>query len=325
MRLLHSVALLVAVVVAALSSSHLAAQAISTTGIERDMRREWSWRIAYDNDFFTATDKYFTQGIVLEVVSPSLRRIPLTGVLLTPSRSTLRFGVSYEDDGYTASDLKASQILVNDHPYAGTKQLRLFSIAIDTTRALRTTSALTLGIIGQGAGGAEIQTYIHRHTGNTIPQGWHNQIRNDAIVNYEASVERPLLQRGGMVITGFGVGRLGTYNTAATVGSTLMLGRVGVPFASLGGHARAFYVYAKPQLNVVGYDATLQGGIFNRTSPYTITASDLSRVVYRQQLGAVYRSRSTFIEYYQSLGTREFQSGKAHKSGGFQFGMSFSR
>ncbi len=312
-------------VVATVSSAHLAAQAISTTGIERDLRRDSYWRLAYDNDFFTATDKYFTQGIVLEVVSPSIRRVPLTGVLLAPSHSAVRFGVSYEDDGYTASDLKASQILLNDHPYAGTKQLRLFSIAIDTTRARRITSALTLGIIGQGAGGAEIQTYIHRRTGNTIPQGWHNQIRNDAIVNYEASVERPLLQRAGMLITGFGTGRLGTYNTAATLGSTIMLGRVGSPFASRAGRTRTFYVYAKPQLNLVGYDATLQGGLFNRTSPYTISAGDLSRVVYRQQIGAVYRSGNKFIEYYQSLGTREFQSGKAHKSGGFQFGMSFGR
>ena len=305
------------------TASHLTAQAITTTGAERDPGRASYWRLAYDNDFFTATDRYFTQGIVLEVVSPALRRVPLMRVLVTPARSAVRYGVAYEDDGYTASDLKASQILVDDHPYAGTKQLRLFSIAIDTTRARRVTSALTLGIIGQGAGGAEIQTFIHRHTGNTIPLGWHNQIRNDAIVNYEASVERPLMQRAGLLITGFGMGRVGTYNTAATLGSTLMLGRVGSPFTSLTGRSRQFYLYAKPQLNLVGYDATLEGGLFNRSSPYTISAGALSRVVYRHQVGAVYRSGNTYLEYYRSVGTREFQGGRAHKSGGFQLAMSF--
>ena len=296
-------------------------QAISTTGVERDTRSPAFWRVAYDNDFFTATDRYFTQGIAIEVVSPSLVRFPLRHVLVTPGGSWTRFGVAYEDDGYTASDLKASQILTRDHPYAGTKQLRLFDIAIDTVRRRRVTSSLNVGLIGQGAGGAEIQTFIHEHTGNTIPQGWHNQIRNDVIVNYEAAVERETYRIGrSLLLTGTAMARAGTYNTAVTAGATLLAGRIGDPFSQRTS-GRAIYAYFKPQLNVVGYDATLQGGLFNRTSPYTISASDLSRVVYRQQLGVVFRSGRLYAEYYQSLGTREFQSGRAHKTGGIQIGV----
>ncbi len=304
-----------------LTAGIASAQAITTSGIERDARGASYTRVAYDNDFFAATDRYFTQGIVVEVVTPRLRESVLRRVLLAPRESRARIGLAFEDDGYTASDLKRTEILRGDHPYAGTKQLRAFSIADDSAHALRMTSALTAGIIGQGAGGKAIQTFIHRRTGNTIPQGWGNQIRNDLILNYEAGVERVAFRRDGrLLVTGSALGRVGTYNTAGTVGLTAMLGRVGDPFASA--HpGRELFAYIKPQLNVVAYDATLQGGLFNRSSPYTITAAELSRAVYRQTVGLVYRSRSMFVEYYGSVATPEFRGARAHRSGGVQFGF----
>ncbi len=304
----------------------LAAQAISTTGIERDLPASSSWRLAYDNDFFTATDRYFTQGIVLEVTSPGLSRLALMRMLIAPGGTVKRHSVVFEDDGYTASDLKAPQILTGDHPYAGTKQLRIQAIATDTLRRQRITSSLNVGIIGPGAGGKEIQTFIHRRTGNTIPQGWGNQIRNDLILNYEAGVDREIFRAGRtLLITGGGLARAGTYNTALTAGPTVTVGRVGTPFSAPQSAKRAFYLYAKPQVNLVGYDATLQGGLFNRSSPYVISDADVSRVVYRQQVGLVYRTGSVLIEYYRSFASPEFRGGRAHRSGGFQIGVFRSR
>jgi lipid A 3-O-deacylase len=309
-----------------LGAAQLCAQAISTVGIERSPQRDAWWRIVYDNDFFTATDKYFTQGMVIELVTPALRRWPTRNLLIAPRGSVTRFGIAYEDDGYTASDLKVSTILPNDHPYAGTRQLRFFATATDTTQPMRVSSSLNVGLIGQGAGGKTVQSYIHRITGNTIPQGWHNQIRNDVILNYEAMVERPLLQRGrSLLLSGLAVGRIGTFNTAATIGATLMLGHVGSPFSMTADGGCGLYVYLKPQLNIVGYDATLEGGMFNHTSPYTISAGDISRLVYREQYGIVYRSGRHSVEYYRSIGTREFRGGLAHQSGGIQFTMPLGR
>ncbi len=308
-----------------LAAGPLSAQAVNTAGVERDTGQPHSWRLAYDNDFFTATDRYFTQGIVLEVFDPRLSG--LSRVLLpAPRGGSLRTGIAYEDDGYTPSDLKAPGILRGDHPYVGTKQFRMLGIATDTLRHQRITSALTLGIIGQGAGGAEIQTFIHRRTGNTIPRGWVHQIRNGAIVNYDLGIERQVYRAGRrLLLTTSGMARLGTYNTGVTGGATVMLGRIGTPFAPLSDARRAFYLYAKPQLNVVGHDATLQGAVFGMASPYTIRAADVARLVYRQQVGIVYRSGSKFIEYYRTAATREFRGAIAHRSGGFLFGVTRGR
>jgi lipid A 3-O-deacylase len=303
-----------------------AAQAITTTGVERETGQPNSWRLVYDNDFFRGTDRYFTQGIMLEVFDTRLAHIPLMRLLPASRSAVVKRGVAYEDDGYTASDLKAPDILQGDHPYAGTKQLRLLSIALDTIHQQRITAALTLGIIGQGAGGAAIQTFIHRHTGNTIPRGWVHQIRNDAIVNYEIGIERAVLQAGrSVMVSAAGMARAGTFNTALSVGATTMIGRIGTPFAATSSGRRWFYLYATPQLQAVGHDATLQGGLFNRSSPYTVPAGDVARLVYRQRVGLVYRSGSRFIEYFHSTATPEFRGARAHRSGGLLIGVGHSR
>ena len=42
------------------------------------------FRFSYDNDFFTKTDEYYTQGINIELVSPTLRYNPLSKLSDTP-------------------------------------------------------------------------------------------------------------------------------------------------------------------------------------------------------------------------------------------------
>jgi lipid A 3-O-deacylase len=306
-------------VAALLYASTLTAQAVATAGVERDPGGDSFWRLAYDNDFFAATDRYFTQGVVFEVGAPWVRRIPLRRALIAPAGSSTRYSLAYEDDGYTPTDLKAAEILATDRPYAGTKQLRLIAVARDTLRRQRISSALTVGIVGQGAGGAEIQTWIHRRTGNTIPRGWRHQIRNDVILNYEAGVERALLTAGShLTLSGSGVGRVGTYNTSLALGTTLLVGQTASAFRSV--TSRAAFVYLKPQVVLVGHDATLQGGLFNRSSPYTIASSNVRRAVYRQSAGFVYRRGGWYAEYYQSLITPEFVGGLRQRSGGFVLG-----
>ncbi len=321
------VALLAAVVGAWPSISR--AQAIHSTGIERVVPSESYWRLTYENDFFTATDRFYTQGILLEVVHPRLDIRALRKLLYAPDGARTRFGVAFEDNGYTSSDLKQSTIPVGDRPYAGTKQLRAFAIANDTASRRITTSSLTLGVIGPAAGGREIQTYLHRKTGNTIPMGWTHQIQNDLILNYDVATEQQLTRsRTNADVSGTAAARVGTFHTAATVGATLRFGRlpVAAPVPTLrdvgvARTPRSFFVYAKPQLQLVGYDATLQGGLFNRANPYTIATGDLSRTVYRQQLGFVYQSSTRYVELSHIYTTASFRGGSAHRTGGIGFGV----
>lgn len=304
------------------ASSTVAAQAISTIGMERAVQSNSLWRLSYENDFFGATDRYYTQGVHFEVVHPHARIPGVARLLVAPVGTRTRFGIAFEDDGYTSSDLKQATIPFGDHPFAGTKQLRAFVIANDTLRDRVTSSSLTIGLIGPGAGGREIQTFIHQRTGNTIPMGWTHQIRNDLILNYEVTGEQVVRRWGrGAQFSVSGVARAGTFSTALSSGTTLMLGRLPSELASGASTSRSLYVYAKPQLQFVGYDATLQGGVFNRSSPYTIATGDVSRAVYRQYVGIVYQSGSRYIEFFRGYNSRTFREGRSHSTGGIVFGI----
>lgn len=318
-----------------LGSIPLPAQEINPVSVERETTRERYWRLVYENDFFTATDRYYTQGILLEFVHPALRRIPVTRLLLQPHDYQLRFGLAYEDDGYTASDLKVAEIRPGDHPYAGTKQLRAYAIAADTSRARRITSGLTLGVIGPAAGGRAIQTFLHRRTGNTIPQGWRNQIRNDVILNYDASVAQRVVRAAETIeLVAHVGGRIGTFGTGSQAGATLMLGRLGARRLPVGSgpatdgsedRGRALFAYVRPALSLTLHDATLQGGLFNRSSPYTISAADITRLGYTQRFGLIYRSGAHYVEYFQTFTSAPFRGGRAHRTGGIVVGWPLGR
>ncbi len=311
-------------------------QEIGTLGVERDMQRDHYWRLVYENDFFAATDRYYTQGLRLEVVAPGLRRLPVAPLLLRPKGMLLRHGLVFEDDGYTASDLKRPGIIAGDHPYAGTKQLRAFVTATDPERGRRVVSGLTLGIIGPAAGGKQIQTFLHRVTGNTIPQGWSNQIRNDLILNYDVGVSQRVARVGRVMSLNADAGaRLGTLNTSATVGATLMLGWLGSRSGATGDASPALnqpsapgpalYVYAKPAFSLSGFDATLQGGLLNRSSPYTIPSQDLRRGTYAHHVGVVLRFRGGYVEYFRGYASRSFRTGRDHQTGGLVIGWPLGR
>ena len=103
-------------------------------------------------------------------------------------------------------------------------------------------------------------------TGNTIPKGWYNQIKNDAVINYELTYEKQLLRfHDFFTIQSSATIRLGTLFTNASLGFNATLGLINSPFTSIKGKNKfQLYLYAQPLVNAIGYDATLQGGLFNR-------------------------------------------------------------
>jgi hypothetical protein len=67
--------------------------------------------------------------------------------------------------------------------------------------------------------------------------------------------------------------------------------------------------------DLVGWDATLQGGFFDQKSPYTIAAQQVSRVVFRASAGiAVYYHRFG-VELENFYLTPEFNGGRSFKYG----------
>ena len=303
--------------------SYVAAQKIDNTASFRDIEVPRYFRFNYDNDYFASRDQDYTQGYNFELVSPLMLLNPMNKLFLKPAHCQSQYGISIEHIGFTPNNIKSPDIQYGDRPFAASIMFRSFVIATDTLHKFRWVSSLNIGLIGPGAFGKEMQIAIHQATGNTIPQGWQNQIKNDVVLNYEMGYEKQLLHYNTLfsLQTSTTV-RVGTLYTNASVGMNATFGIINTPFTSLRNKKRvALYGYAQPLLNVIGYDATLQGGLFNHKSPYTITNKEMKRLTEQINYGLVLQTKTLYFEYSRVIITREFVTGTRSKWGGIKIGF----
>ena len=308
-------------------------QAIDNLASFRMMNGNRYIRLHYENDYFTATDYYYTQGINLEVVDPSYSKFPVTRLLMVPKNGSTQFGISIEHNGYTPTSIEHSEILYGDRPFAAALMLKTFSMSSLAMRRMRITSSFTLGIFGPAAGGYGMQKTIHGWINGTVPLGWSNQVQNDVIVNYEVGAEKNIVHTSDVfLLNAFASARVGTLNTKLSSGVVLMLGRLSPGITSVfGGADQAnvptkklrFHGYLQPMINAVGYDATLQGGLFNHDSPYTLSSNEISPVTYQVNYGVVATFSSIYLEYFKTAITKEFETGLNHRWGGIRVGVVF--
>ena len=305
--------------------SALSAQKIDNTASFRDIKADRYFRFNYDNDFFAARDQDYTQGYSFELVSPAMKKNPINRILLNPKKTQNKYGLAIEHIGFTAFNIKSPDIQYSDRPFAAAIMLKNFSIATDTLNKYRLMSSANVGLIGPGAFGNEMQTAIHKATGNPIPYGWKNQIKNDLVLNYEISFEKQLLRYKNLFsLQSNTTLRLGTLFTNATVGCNATFGIINNPFiSSKTKRTFSLYGYAQPLINAIGYDATLQGGLFNRKSPYTIADSKIQRLTTQLNYGLVLQTKTLYFEYSRASQTKEFKHGRSSKWGGIKVGLTF--
>jgi lipid A 3-O-deacylase len=187
---------------------------------------------------------------------------------------------------------------------------------------------LSAGIIGPAAGGEQMQAAIHRWIHDEAPQGWDHQIQNDIVLNYQVDFEKSLTpHQKHYAIHGKVGGRIGTFSGNVYGSVIVMAGLFDNPFEyfSVSKNKFRIYVYVEPQVHVVGYDATMQGGLFNKTSSYTIASRDITRAVFQYNAGLVIKVNAMYMEYFQSYLTQEFETGGIHHWGGIRLGWSFRK
>ena len=298
-------------------------QKIENTTSFRDIKSNNYFRFNYDNDYFTATDKNYTQGYSFELVSPYFKTNPANYWFLKPKNSETKYGLTVEHIGFTPANYSTSEILYGDRPFAAAIFLKSTAIATDTVQKTRLVSTLNLGFIGQGAFGKEMQVGIHEATKNVIPMGWHNQIRNDLVLNYEINFEKQLFRYSNLFsLQATSNAKLGTLFTNASLGLNATFGIINSPFTSYKNKNKwQIYFFTHAWATAVGYDATLQGGLFNKTSPYTLSSSEIERFTAQTHYGFILQTKSVYWEYFQTVHTREFRTGDAYKWGGIKIGF----
>jgi hypothetical protein len=232
------------------------------------------------------------------------------------------YGLQLRQEIYTPKDLDRAEIQEGDHPYAATLSIGQVRMVNRPSNKLRYTSGLWVGVIGPAALGFNAQDFIHRITPSRPPQGWNNQVSNDLLLNYSLAVERELLSDEVSQFVLSGRARLGTVYTDAAIGMWSRFEHRPKFFTHIGpdpGRKVNFFATLGWELRFVGYDASLQGGMFNRTSPYTIPSASLSRVMVSFDTSAVLEIKKHRLRFYQNVVSPRFNKSDWHAWAGISY------
>jgi lipid A 3-O-deacylase len=282
------------------------------------IKRENYFRYNYDNDFFSATDRYYTQGVRLELILNSFVHNPLSKGMFRLKGAANYYGIGFERDGFTPRSIRHDSVYYGERPYACVNFLSSFIISTDQEHQQSLFSQIDLGMIGPFTRGEEEQKYIHKVLNNIQPLGWEYQIANDAVVNYTLRYEKGFFMKKHIEFIGMLGVRAGTLYDDISMGGTLRIGILNSYFSSPGltknseGKKFQCYVFFRENVKAVGYNATMQGGAFNKSSFYTLRVGEINRVVGTAYAGIVIAYKRVSLEYTKAYITPEFEKGLSH-------------
>jgi lipid A 3-O-deacylase len=283
----------------------------------------------YENDVFTGTDYYYTQGVQAMLVLPGLKHSPVNYLLPGLANSHEYNGLSIQQDCYTPTKLAPDTVLKGDRPYAGDIFVQEFKISNDAQHLQRLTSGIDLGLLGRCSLCEEEQKTIHRALVDQQPNGWGFQVNQDALINYELGYDKGLYVSQFVEFIVQAQVMAGSFKDNVSAGALLRIGSLHPYFSNYGpAHKKKedvqeFYAFAQGNASLIGYDALMQGGPFDRNNSYIIPVSGIERMVYQFRGGVAFSAGKFRMEYSQTYLSPEFAGGHYHAWGTvlLQFGF----
>src|SRR5690625_4210428 len=368
---------LVAIVLFALSS--LPAQAADCSPEETLRWRGGTLRV--ENDLVAGTDKNYTNGVSLTLISHDLedklrpRCLPmpvsLYARLLNEADSKFSEKAGAETAGqnlvvrigqnmYTPEDMKRTDLIENDRPYAGLLYMGLgWNRRVhpeDRSYEMLDQRELTLGVIGPMSLAREAQNLVHDIRGFERFDGWDNQLGNEPALlltmerKYKPYVRGAVHRGWGADAVGGWALRLGNIETSASVSLELRAGRnipndfgsysirpgaENRPPSSLSRLAETrpdssraprpgIHAFLNMEAKAVGWDFSLDGNLFRKS--HSVDRKPLvaqaAAGFSSQWIVGGHGMRLAFMRVWR---TREFgqQSERAHSFGSVAFSMDF--
>lgn len=271
-----------------------------------------------DNDIFTNTDYYYTHGTSISFMGLGhrfYRFLPGLGYFANEI-----YGIALHQDLYTPINPEATDLLPNDRPFAGLLYLRFIKNSILPRNGMQLKSEWIMGMIGPSALGDKIQQSIHE----LEPTGWAYQIKDDLLINLNVAIEKQLLHKRFVEISGETGIRLGTLKTGISASAQFKAGNIGAANGvspifrrtETSGKGLYYYFFVSPSIHYILHDASLNGGIFMRNSPHVFSHSQIETIA-----GTIHTGFSVSYSVWElhadlTYISPAFKGGRDHKWGG---------
>ncbi len=273
---------------------------------------EFKW----SNDFTYETDYYYSNGFYFEAITPWAKQNPINAILIPSSKESVnQFGVSLVQDIYTPHErFDVEKQLDGDRPFAAYLLLGFIKKTYDPITRTKIVSELQVGVLGPAALGEETQNGIH----NMLPtssriNGWENQISNSLAINYSAEFYKLFYKLSWIELMGAAKGKLGIPFTHVELGGILRLGYFdSYPngFGMFSNKKWSAYFFTELLGKAVGYNATLQGGLFS-SSVYTL--DKINHLIGNYRLGITAHYNLLKLEMATTFNTPEFPGALSHR------------
>lgn len=205
------------------------------------------------------TDQYFTSGISLEVG----KKTEVAPLLRTTTNAVQNRYWRFTQNIYTPREIESSVLLTNDRPFASYLIATHGKSYTDALLGFSIETAWTAGILGKYSGGGSMQNALHEMLSFADPlPGWIYEVKPDVILNYEVGLAQHFRLGPHLLLTTGLKTRLGTLYTNINPEVTSRWRAVRF------NESRYLQLEITGNARLVGYDATLSGGLINRDRRY---------------------------------------------------------
>jgi len=137
----------------------------------------------WDNDVHFATDRYYTNGLIVDYRDPKLFKI------FYKNHQTQK-GLILEHKIYTPA--KYNQDIPDfDRPFASSFTLAYYTKDLRAAEQIILTHQLQIGLQGRYSGGKTVQNFFHSLLSNSDEiEDWQFQMSTDLILNYGFELEK---------------------------------------------------------------------------------------------------------------------------------------
>ncbi len=309
-----------------------------------------NFTLYWENDFFSGTDRDYTNGIKL-TWSSSFDEMKKSNIpawsdrvyrilpFIKASDSTLAFSFSIGQDIYTPHNTASTELINDDRPYAGYTYIAAgFHSRMDVQK---NTWEIQLGIVGPASYAETIQNAAHELIGDARAKGWKHQLNNEITIDaiyesqWRAWSSRSYLNFAFDLIPHLGV-RIGTVNIYVNGGAELRMGwnlpndfgscpiragcEISPPFSVDGIKSSSLHLFFSTDGKIVAHDIFLDGNNF-RDSHSVKKRSLVGEFVY----GITWQVEEFRITYSIIFRSKQFDTQRAsnHDYGSLNLSYSF--